>query len=72
MTLGAGKYDAECTQVRESAGAAGAIVIVIGGKHGHGFSAQADYPTMAKLPELLETLARQIREDTTNEGDLRG
>jgi hypothetical protein len=62
MPLGPGKYDDLCTYVREKAKADAAIVIVVGGPKGHGFSCQADLLTTAALPELLETLAKQIRE----------
>lgn len=63
MALGPGRYDDLCTYVREQAEAEGAIIIVIGGKDGAGFSCQADLSTMAVLPELLETIAKQIRAD---------
>jgi len=63
MTIGPGKYDDLCTAVREETNAAGVIVIVIGGTRGHGFSCQADLDTTRQLPDLLESLARQIRAD---------
>ena len=63
MSLGPGRYDDLCTLVRERAGAAGAIVVVIGGTNGSGFSCQMDLATTAQLPNILETIARQIRED---------
>lgn len=59
---GPGKYDALCTHVRKKANADGAIVIVIGGDRGPGFSVQVDAPTLLVLPELLEHMAAQIRE----------
>lgn len=62
MALGPGKYDDLCTYVREQTEAKGAIVIVFDGKHGSGFSCQADGPTTLSLPRLLESVARQIRE----------
>jgi hypothetical protein len=62
MTVGPGKYDDLCTVVREKANAAAAIVIVIGGTKGSGFSVQCDPPTLARLPDVLETMARQLRE----------
>lgn len=42
MPLGPGKYDDVCTYVREETEASAAIVIVVGGKHGPGFSVQSD------------------------------
>lgn len=62
MAYGAGKYDALCTEVRETSEAEGAIVIVLDGKFGSGFSVQADAGTLAKLPDMLETIAKQIRQ----------
>lgn len=62
MAIGPGKYDDLCTHVREQSGAAGVVVIVLGGKRGSGFSCQADLPTTLALPEMLETIAREIRE----------
>lgn len=64
MVLGPGKYDDLCTLVRERAGignVGGAIVIVIGGSKGSGFSCQADLVTTLSLPDLLEYMAQQMR-----------
>ncbi len=64
MATGPGKYDDLCTVVRESANAAGAIVIVLGGDQGSGFAVQTtDIAAQLKLPDLLESMARQIRLD---------
>jgi hypothetical protein len=64
MPMGEGKYDALCTVVREAAKAKGAIVIVIEGEYGSGFSLQTDDPILAlKLPGVLELVASQMRED---------
>ena len=72
MTAGPGKYDDLCTLVREQAGIheegvgadrGGAIVIVIGGSRGDGFSVQADFATTITLPNMLESIAAQIRAD---------
>lgn len=68
--MGPGKYDDLCTIVREQAQAAGVIVIVIGGNKGSGFSCQADLMATAKLPDLLEIMAAEIRKDM--EGDKHG
>jgi hypothetical protein len=39
------------------------VLVVLGGDKGAGFSMQADLPTTLALPELLEHMAAQIRED---------
>jgi hypothetical protein len=62
MAIGPGKYDDLCTMVREKAEAEGAIVIVFGGKRGSGFSCQADLEATLRLPDILESVAKQIRE----------
>jgi hypothetical protein len=63
MTVGPGKYDKLCTYVRKQSKAVGALVIIIGGDKGHGFSMQSPSDTMAGVPELLEDIAKQIRKD---------
>jgi hypothetical protein len=63
MTIGPGKYDDVCTIVREETDATVAIVIVVGGSRGDGFSVQtSDLSLMARLPDVLETIAKQVRE----------
>jgi hypothetical protein len=64
MAFGPGKYDDLCTSVREQTGG-GVLLIVMGGKHGNGFSCQADLETTMALPDLLEAVAAQIRADMT-------
>jgi hypothetical protein len=70
MPIGPGKYDDVCTLVRERVGiggdvlSGGVIVIVFGGDKGNGFSCQADAITTLKLPDILENVARQMREAT--------
>lgn len=68
MAFGPGKYDDLCTLVRERVGltdasGGGVIIIVIGGEGRSGFSCQADLATTRALPDLLEDVARQIRQD---------
>jgi hypothetical protein len=64
MTIGAGKYDEECTQVREATGARGVVMIVFDGSKGSGFSVQTwDMQLLETLPDLLEGVAKQIRAD---------
>lgn len=62
MPLGPGKYDDACTQAREATGAGTAVLIVIGGHHGPGFSVQSDDAVvLAGLPALLRSVADQIQ-----------
>jgi hypothetical protein len=64
MAIGPGKYDSECTIVREATEAHTAIVIVIGGTLGGGFSVQTqDQDILFKLPGMLRGLADNIEED---------
>ena len=73
--MGPGEYDAECTAARESAGAPIAILIIIGGDRGNGFSAQfiTDVPgkppkELAAVPALLRDVADQIERDQREHG----
>lgn len=66
MALGPGKYDDMVSLVRQQIGmtdSGGVALIVIGGERGPGFSIQADLQTTLLLPDLLETMAKQIRKD---------
>ena len=66
MPIGPGKYDDVCSYVVEQVGigaqGGGVIVIVFGGNKGNGFSCQADLRTTVLLPDMLENIAKQIRE----------
>jgi hypothetical protein len=44
------------------------VLIVLGGKHGQGFSVQCDLPTMAMLPDILQHIVDQMRADMGNVG----
>jgi hypothetical protein len=68
MTRGPGKYDELCTYVREQANASAAMVIVLGGDKGPGFSVQADPVWLLALPDMLEAMARDIRADMRKAG----
>lgn len=64
MALGPGKYDKECELVRVSTNAECAIVIIVNGEKGSGFSMQSSQLLMIEtVPELLENIARQLKED---------
>ena len=61
--IGAGKYDELCTQARLGAKAKGAILIVLGGEHGNGFSGQFEAGVCVNLPSILREVAGQIEAD---------
>jgi hypothetical protein len=58
-----GKYDTLCTEVRAKAEAVAAVVIILSGNKGHGFSVQAPPEALFMLPGMLETMAAEIRRD---------
>lgn len=64
MAFGPGEYDELCTYVREYAAALGAIVIVLNGQLGSGFSVQAPPDLTSHLPRMLRDMAEQIERDT--------
>jgi hypothetical protein len=64
MVDGPGKYDDLCTFVREQVGAAenGAVmVVVLNGNRGTGFSVQGDPKIAQVMPDLLESVVKQMR-----------
>jgi hypothetical protein len=62
MALGPGKYDDACTLARSVTGGH-VILIVLGGGRGSGFSCQCGEDALHLLPDMLESIAAQIRED---------
>lgn len=65
MPVGPGKYDKECTRVRERYRAAGAVVIVIGGTKGEGFSMQLRSDIEPRtIVTVLRTVADEIERST--------
>jgi hypothetical protein len=60
---GPGKYDHLCTLVREQALAEAALILVLGGLHGDGFSVQANFNMSKALPKLLRSMADAIEKD---------
>ena len=65
MPLGAGgKYDEQCERILLDHGASLVAVLVLRGDRGEGFSVSTRDPSLVTaLPELLESMARSIRED---------
>ena len=64
MPLGKGQYDHLAEAAMESAEARAAIVMILEGKHGSGFSVSSISPPMIlALPGILRDLADRIEED---------
>ncbi len=57
---GPGKYDRLCTLVRERAKARGAVVIVLRGEHGSGFSVQVEPKFLTGVATVLREVADQM------------
>jgi hypothetical protein len=57
---GPGKYDAQCTLARQSTSAAGAILLILGGNQGNGFSVQLPPTDMHLVPAMLRHMADVI------------
>lgn len=60
---GPGKYDHACTAAREQTKAIGAILIVLDGAQGSGFSVQAPLEVTQQMPAFLRKLADAIEAD---------
>jgi hypothetical protein len=60
MPIGPGKYDAQCTKVREETQAGGVLLAVFNGNQGTGFSVQAPFELAIALPAILRDTADQI------------
>lgn len=63
MALGPGKYDKLCTYVRRKANARTAIVIVIGGHKGGGFSVQGSLDDTIRVSAILREMADRLDKD---------
>ena len=61
--IGSGKYDKLCATIRKKAKARGAMVIVVGGYYGHGFSLEMTPIDMEGVPEMLRSVASQVEND---------
>jgi hypothetical protein len=58
---GPGKYDNICTVARVAADADCAIVIIINGNHGSGFSVQCTEGLVLDIPSILEHVIKDMR-----------
>ncbi len=63
MAVGEGKYDKSLTLALEFSYAQEGILIVFDGNKGMGFSVQATEENIAKIPDVLEHMAKEIRKD---------
>jgi len=61
--VGPGKYDHAATVARASTRAAGVILIVFHGAHGHGFACQLPPELTEALPRILRHVADDIERD---------
>lgn len=57
---GPGKYDAECEYLLVDVDAEAALVIVLGGRRGSGFSFSERADVMHKLLQLVPDILRQV------------
>lgn len=75
MALGPGRYDDLTTYVREHAAAEAVLVIVLGGRHGSGFSVQAlaehAEQVQTRIPAILRDIAEKIEVDTAHRHETR-
>jgi hypothetical protein len=63
MPIGGGKYDDICNLVCEKSEAKGAAIIIFKGERGGGFSVQGPPEFHKALPDILESMAAQMRND---------
>lgn len=61
--IGPGKYDEALTFARQQCGSSAAMLIVVKGESGPGFSCQADLESLVKLPSMLRFMADEIEAD---------
>ena len=70
--MGPGKHDNLCSYVRQQLGlgADGGVMLIVlhPNRDLTGFACQADYRTTMAMPEILESVAAQIRDDRAKGG----
>lgn len=59
-TNGPGRYDAECTELRERLKATGIVLIIRDGVRGEGFEVQLSAHDLVIFPAVLRDMANQI------------
>jgi hypothetical protein len=62
MPMGPGKYDELCKTALDAAKAEGAILMIVNGEHGNGFSVIATAEELFRLPAMLRGMADDIEE----------
>jgi hypothetical protein len=63
MAYGAGKYDDECSRIRNELKAEGVMLVVIGGPKGSGFSCQASAWDLPRFASVMRNAADQLDAD---------
>ncbi|WP_146749730.1 hypothetical protein [Paraburkholderia bryophila] len=58
----AGAFDAACAHVRDATQARCAVVVVIGGESGSGYSVMGPLDAQILLPDILERMAKTLRQ----------
>jgi altronate dehydratase len=61
--FGEGRYDDLVADARAKAKAQGALLIILGGSQGSGFSAMVPPLAMAQIPAVLRQMADEIERD---------
>lgn len=61
--IGPGKYDNLTTEIRRLTDANGAVLIILDGRIGSGFSAQVEPEAAERMPAILRQVADQMEED---------
>lgn len=60
--MGPGRYDDYCKYVLEKTDANGVLLVVVNGDKGHGMSLKASLELTLALPDILEQIAKDIRD----------
>lgn len=67
MPIGPGRYDEQATRVRLETKALGVLLIVFGGEHGNGFSAQLPLEELLLVPRVLRSVADDLERDAASQ-----
>lgn len=63
MAIGGGKYHKQLMDLKRETEAEAVFLIVINGNQGHGISAAADLDIAKTIPDVLERVAQEMREE---------